>query len=150
MLKEASLDELFKDHDVSIAYLFGSQKDKGIAFMKGQSIEIERGSDLDIGVVFKDFPSPEQRFDLYINLYAGLSEIFNPFNIDLVFLQETDSLFQYEAIKGELVYCEDEGFLDRYEELVMKKAEDLSFKRIEFERDFLEAIRDGYIEIKHK
>lgn len=142
------LDDLFKQHRVRIAYLFGSQKDKGVAFLKGQSIEIERDSDLDIGVVLEDLPSPEQRLDLYMNLYADLSEVFNPFNIDLVLLQETDTLFQYEAIKGELIYYDDEEFLDSYEELVIKKAEDLSFKRIEFEKDFLEAIRDGYREIK--
>ncbi|MFN3395198.1 MAG: hypothetical protein ACK4Z9_00180, partial [Thermodesulfovibrionales bacterium] len=71
------LNDLFKQHGVRLAYLFGSQKDKGVAFLKGQSIEIERGSDLDIGVVLSDLPNPDQRFDLYINLYAGLSEIFN-------------------------------------------------------------------------
>lgn len=144
------LNDLFKQHGVRLAYLFGSQKDKGVAFLKGYPIEIERGSDLDIGVVLKDLPNPEQRVDLYINLYAGLSEIFNPFNIDLVLLQETDAIFQYEAIKGVLIYYDDQEFLDSYEELVIKKAGDLSFKRIEFEKDFIEAIRDGYREIKFK
>lgn len=144
------LNDLFKQYGVRLAYLFGSQKDKGVAFLKGQYIEIERGSDLDIGVVLKDLPNPEQRVDLYINLYAGLSEIFNSFNIDLVLLQETDAIFQYEAIKGELIYYDDQEFLDSYEELVIKKAEDLSFKTIEFEKDFIEAIRDGYREIKFK
>lgn len=148
MVKRERLIDLFRRHGVKLAYLFGSQKEKGLAFLSDQPVEIERGSDLDIGIVFEDIP--QKRFEVYGNIYADLSEIFSPFNVDPVFLQETDSLFQYEAIKGELIYCEDEDFLDCYEELVMKKAEDLSFKRIEFEKDFLEAIRDGYIEIKHK
>lgn len=32
----------------------------------------------------------------------------------------------------------------------MKKASDLSFKKIEFEKDFLEALRDGYFELKDR
>ncbi len=49
-----------------------------------------------------------------------------------------------------MIYCEDQEFLDKYEEMVMKKTEGLAYKRKEFERDFLEAIKDGYFEIEHK
>lgn len=51
---------------------------------------------------------------------------------------------------GEMVYCKDELFLEEYEERVMKMASDLSFKKMDFEKDFLEAIRDGYFEIEHR
>jgi len=142
------LNDLFRRYKVKIAYLFGSQAKNGIEFLNGQVIEPAKGSDLDIGVVFDYLPINKSL--IYGELYADLSEIFLPFNIDLVFLQETDSLFQYEAIKGEVIYCEDIDFLDDYEELVMKKAEDLSYKRKQVENDFLEAIKDGYFEIKHR
>jgi len=49
-----------------------------------------------------------------------------------------------------VIYCEGHNFLDDYEELVLKKAEDLAYKRKEFERDFLEAIKDGYFKIDSK
>jgi len=55
-----------------------------------------------------------------------------------------------DAIEGKLVYFEDESFLDNYEEGVVKRADDLSYKRIEFEKDFFEAVRDGYFEIEHR
>jgi predicted nucleotidyltransferase len=142
-----SLTQLFKKHHVKIAYLFGSQREKGIAFLSGNSRDIVSGSDLDIGVVFERLP--DHIFKIYGDLYADLSMFFEPFNIDLVFLQETDPLFQFEAINGDLIYCEDERFCDDYEEMVMKKASDLLYKKIEFEKDFLEAIKDGYFEIKH-
>lgn len=142
------MEELFRKHKVKIAYLFGSQKERGIAFLKGESVDIEKGSDLDIGVVFEKLP--EKKFEAYGDLYVDLSLLFKPFNIDIVFLQETDALFQYEAIKGALIYCEDESFLDDYEELVTKRAADLSYKKIEFEKDFLEAVKDGYFEIAHR
>jgi predicted nucleotidyltransferase len=142
-----SLRKLCRTYRVSIAYLFGSQKEVGTAFLGGGEREIEKGADLDIGVVFDKFP--EKPFMVYEELYADLSVLFEPFKIDLVLLQETDALFQYEAIKGQVIYYEDETFLDDYEEMVMKQASDLSFKKIEFERDFLEAIRNGYFEIEH-
>lgn len=142
------LSEIFKKYGVKIAYLFGSQKEKGIQFLKGKAIEPDKSSDLDIGVVFEKIPAGY--ISLYGDIYVDLSEFFSPFNIDLVFLQETDVFLQFEAINGEVIYCEDEEFLDEYEEMVMKKASDLAFKRKEFEKDFLEAIRDGYCEIKLK
>jgi predicted nucleotidyltransferase len=144
MLREA-LDRIFEKHGVKIAYLFGSQQEAGLSFLQGKSIDIEKGSDLDVGVVFERLP--QKAFDVYGDLFADLSLELDPFAVDLVFLQETNSLFQYEAICGKRVYCKDEFFCDDYEELVMKKASDLAFKRKEFERDFLEAIRDGYFEI---
>jgi len=147
-MKRDEIREIFKRYNVKIAYLFGSQRDKGLAFLNGQPGDSEKGSDLDIGVVFSRLP--QKRMDTYGGLYADLSIFFEPFNIDLVFLQETNSLFQYEAIRGIPIYCDDEDFLDEYEERVMKRAEDLAYKRRQFERDFLEAIRDGYIEVKHR
>jgi predicted nucleotidyltransferase len=147
-MKRNEIKEIFKRYNVKIAYLFGSQRDKGLAFLNGQPRDLEKGSDLDIGVVFNKLP--QERMNTYGELYADLSILFEPFNIDLVFLQETNSLFQYEAIRGIPIYYDDEDFLDEYEEMVMKKAEDMAYKKREFEKDFLEAIRDGYFEVKHR
>jgi predicted nucleotidyltransferase len=147
-MKRETLIGLLKKYHVKIAYIFGSQKESGIAFLNDRNSTIDERADLDIGVVFEKLPT--DTFGVYGEIYASLSILFEPFNIDLVFLQETDTLFQYEAIKGELIYCEDENFLDEYEELVMKMASDLSFKKAEFERDFIEAVKDGYFEITHR
>lgn len=38
-----------------------------------------------------------------------LTELFKRHKVDLVFLQETDAMFQYEAIKGNLIYFEEES-----------------------------------------
>ena len=147
MKKERSGD-IFRKHEVILAYLFGSQKEAGISFLEGVATRIDDEVDLDIGVVFKTFP--EDTFEAYGELYANLSLFFEPFTVDLVFLQETDALFQYEAITGELVFSDDELYLEEYEEQVMKRASDLSFKKNEFEKDFLEAVKDGYFEITHR
>lgn len=147
-MKRERLGDLFRKHGVMLAYLFGSQREAGIAFLEGRTLRIDDEADLDIGVVFKIFP--EDVFGTYGELYADLSIFFEPFAVDLVFLQETNSLFQYEAITGTLIYCGDELFSEAYEEYVMKMASDLSFKKIQFERDFLRAVKDGYFEIKHR
>jgi predicted nucleotidyltransferase len=143
-----TLEKILKGYGVKGAYLFGSQLYAGLAFLDGEVREIERGSDLDIGVVFECLP--RKTYDVFGNLYAELSMLFEPFEMDLVFLQETSPLFQYEAITREMVFCGDESFCDEYEEKVMKMASDLSFKKAEFEKDFMEAVRDGYFEIAHR
>jgi hypothetical protein len=146
--RQETLISILRQYGVKAAYLLGSQKDAGVSFLNGNAPVVEEKVDLDIGVLFEKLP--EDAFQAYGEIYADLSIFFEPFRVDLVFLQETGALFQYEAIKGEIVFCDDELFLEEYEERVMKMASDLSFKKIEFEKDFLEAIKDGYFEIEHR
>jgi predicted nucleotidyltransferase len=142
------LNKIFEKYEVMTAYLFGSQRESGLKFFKGQKIKIEKTSDLDFGLLLK--ASPRDMYKFYGNLYYDLSAIFEPFSIDIVFLHEVDSLFKYEIIKGCRIYEKDEKFADEYEEAVMKYASDLSFKRKMFEQDFFEALKNGYFEIELK
>jgi len=43
--------------------------------------------------------------------------------------------------------CNFENYASEYEELLIKTASALAFKKEEFKRDFLEAIKGGYFEI---
>lgn len=148
-MKSEKLEDIFRKHGIILTYLFGSQKESGITFLSGDYSMVAEESDLDIGVLFAKLP--EDGFKVYGELYADLSLFFEPFAVDLVFLQETNILFQYEVISGgEVVYCKDELFLEEYEERVIKMASDLSSKKMEFEKDFLEAIKDGYFAIESR
>jgi len=148
-MRKEKLGDILKREGVKVAFVFGSQKDAGISFLNGNAPKVDEKADLDIGVLFEKLP--EDTFDLYGELYTGLSLFFEPFSVDLVFLQETGILFQYEVISGgERVYCRDDLFFEEYEERIIKMASDLSFKKTQFEKDFLEAIRDGYFEIEHR
>lgn len=138
--------QILQSHNVVLAYLFGSQREAGVLYLQDGHAEMDSGSDLDLGVVFGEFP--KSPFLVYGDLYAELTPFFEPFNLDLVFLQETSYLFQHEAIQGDLIFCADEQFLDDYEEMVLKRAADLSFKQISFRRDFFEAIEHGYFPIE--
>ncbi len=109
-MKKHLLEAIVKSHGIKACYMFGSQKDAGRAFLEGSPYPVEKHADLDVGVIFGR--PPPKAFEAYGDLYAALSIFFEPFTIDLVFLEETSALFQYEAIQGDLVYCEDEVFLD--------------------------------------
>jgi len=142
------LGQLIEKHKVILAYLFGSQKNAGLKYLNEQEALIEETSDLDIGILLEN--PHVNMYRLCGDLYYDLSTIFEPFNIDIVFLHEVSFLLKFEIIKGHRIYTSDEGFADEYEENVIKFASDLSFKRRMFEKDFLEALENGYFEIELK
>jgi predicted nucleotidyltransferase len=142
--REIRLAELLRKHEVRTAYLFGSQQEAGSDYLQGRETKVDEKSDLDIGVVVNR--PPEHMFEYYGNLYADLSGIFQPFKIDLVFFHEVHALLKYDMIRGQCVYAADQRRTDDDEEMVMKTAEDLAYKRREFERDFTEAITHGHFE----
>jgi len=140
------LKQIFKSHNVVLAYLFGSQKDIGLKYIKGGDTRIKQFSDLDIGVLLEAIP--QDMYKTCGNLSLDLSNIFKPFNIDISFLHEISYLLKYDVISGHRIYTADDVFADEYEEKVVKMASDLAFKRSQFEKDFLEALEDGHFEIK--
>lgn len=141
-----SLTTLCKRHAISLVYLFGSQAAAGHAYFQGISAEPISRSDLDIGLVFDTLPA--SRMQVYGQIYEGVSSIFAPFSIDPVFLQETDYLFQFEAIKGKLIYAVSEATLDAYEDRVLKFASDIAFYLPLFQQEVMEAIENGYFQIE--
>jgi len=65
-------------------------------------------------------------------------------------LHEVDHLIKLEAIKGINVYSLDQGYRETYEEKVMMFASDeIEIFKLN-ERDFLEAIDNGYFEFEYK
>lgn len=139
---------LFERHDVVLAYLFGSQQDAGYAFLEGKSPLTDEVSDLDIGILFRE--PPVHSYRSFGALYADLAAFFKPFKIDIVFLHEVHSLLKFEITSGVRIYAADEDEADAYEDMVMKFAADLAFKRRMFEPDFIEAVENGHFEIEHR
>jgi predicted nucleotidyltransferase len=145
-VKESKLRKIFEKYRVKLAYLFGSQQESGLNFLKKGEKNILKNSDLDIGVFLNKIPSDMYKF--YGDLYHDLSDLFEPFQVDIIFLNEVNHLLKFEIIKGHRIFAESSNFADDYEESVMKIAADLNFKRKMFEEDFLEALKNGYIEIE--
>ncbi|MEK6682076.1 MAG: nucleotidyltransferase domain-containing protein [Nitrospirota bacterium] len=130
-----------------LIYLFGSQAGKGKGFLEGEDAAPDPFSDLDVAVAFEN--PPTEAMKIYGEMYKEISMLFEPFNIDLVFMHEMSALFQYEIIKGIRIYEKDEHVADEFEEEVMKRAEDMLFKKKIFDSEVMEAIEDGYSEFEY-
>jgi len=143
------IKEIFRRYNIALCYLFGSQKEIGEALLEGEKVEVlDPESDIDFAVLFKTLP--ESPLEVYASLSLDLQDMASPFRADLLFLHEVDHLIQLEAIKGICVYSEDERLRDEYEEMVMMLAPDeLEIFRLN-ERDFFEAIDDGYFEFEYQ
>jgi len=140
--------KIAEKYGIALIYLFGSQSENGAGYLQDNNINAEGLSDLDLAVFFKSIPSDPMK--IYGVLYKELSEVFEPFHIDLIFMHEVDVLFQYEIIKGIRIFEKDASFADELEEMIMKRAEDLAFKKRIMNREILEAIEDGYIEFEYR
>ena len=146
-MREESIKAIAENFDLILVYLFGSQADMGRRFLDGDKVSLDPFSDLDVAVAFKKPPSETMK--VYGSLYKEISELFVPFDIDLLFMQEVNTLFQHEIIKGVRIYERDESIADEFEEIIMKRAEDLIFKRKIFDREIMEAMEHGYFEFKY-
>jgi len=115
------LDEICRKLGLLAVYLFGSRADDGLAVLEGRNVDGE-GSDLDVGVVFRDREVPVERLG---PLQVELEEAFAPLRVDLVPLQRVDALFCFEALDGHRVAAPDPVAADYYELYVMRRAAEL-------------------------
>lgn len=106
-------EKKLQDFNVSIVYLFGSQ-------LQGATTPL---SDIDIGVVFNSLDALKDSLNLYTKLYDIFTDIFpGPYEIDIVFMQQTSLVLQYEIIKhGKILYESNPIFRADYEEQIIKE-----------------------------
>lgn len=134
------IKQIAEKFNIALIYVFGSQVEAGLDLLKGIPREInDPMTDIDIGVVFLNgLPEAKKKHILYSSIYSALHEIFMPYPLDLVLLQETHSVFQGEVVCGECIYFITKEFKDNYEEKVLMRAADF--------RPFLERYLDELLE----
>ncbi len=147
------LKDLCKKYKIGLVYLFGSQKEKAYQLLKNNddyNIKIDDPlTDIDVGIVFLfDLDNIKHRYKLYASIYNELEELFKPYKLDLVFLQETHSVFQTEALKGICVYSESESFKDEYEMMILRRAADFKYVLDLYHKEVLENSRRNEISQK--
>lgn len=108
--------------EIAGAYLLGSY---------GQGLE-HRGSDIDIGLVFKDKGVLEDSLNLRVKYYKLLASLFEDIKknqeIDIVFLQSVPLTLRKEAINnGRLFYIRDPEKIINFEEETRRDYQDLAF-----------------------
>lgn len=132
--------ETCKRYNIALAYLFGSQKENALKILEDENIRIEDPlADIDVGIVFlKDIEEIPERHKLYADIYNDLEDLFKPYHLDLVFLQECHSVFQVEAIKGICIYSISEEFKDNYEMMILRRSADFRYVLEKFYEEALE------------
>ena len=140
MDKRQELQKICKENNIVLAYLFGSQVETGLNLLNGKKQELtDPLADIDVGVIFRTpLPGPKDRFLLYSKIYNQLEDLFIPYPLDLVFLQETHSVFQANAVCGQCIYYEDLQYKEAYEENILRFAADF--------RPFLDKYYDEILE----
>lgn len=141
------LNKVAERFGCSLIYLFGSQAEIGRRYFEGEKVQPDPFADLDVVMAFTN--PPENSFEVYGKLFREISEVFEPFRVDLVFMHEVHTLFQYEIIKGVRIFAQDEFIADEIEEDIMKRAEDLSYKKRIFDQEVMEALECGYFEFEY-
>ncbi|OGW73576.1 MAG: hypothetical protein A3J72_03980 [Nitrospirae bacterium RIFCSPHIGHO2_02_FULL_40_19] len=139
--------DIAERYGCNMVYLFGSQADNGRRYLEGGYVVPEPSSDLDLAVAFET--PPLDVFKIYGSLYKEFSDIFEPFEVDIVFMHEVDILFKFEIIKGVRIYEKDAIISDEFEEEVIKRAGDLIYKKRIFNKEIMEAVEDGYFEFEY-
>ena len=143
------IEEICKKHKVALCYLFGSQKEIGRSLLEGKNEKMtDAESDIDFAVLFETLPL--NSLEIYSRLSIDLQDLVSPFKADLLFLQEVDHLIQLEVIKGINIFSLNDEYREAYEEKVMMFASDeLEIFKLN-DRDFLEAIGNGYFKFEYQ
>lgn len=140
MEKIEKLREICQKYNIALVYLFGSQKENSLKLLNGEKVEINDPlADIDVGIVFsQDIESIPERHKVYSNLYNDFEDLFLPYHLDLVFLQECHSIFQTEALLGICVYSISEEFKDAYEMMVLRRSADFKYILDKYDEEALE------------
>jgi hypothetical protein len=134
------LRDICQKHNIALVYLFGSQKENSLKLLNGEKVDIKDPlADIDIGIVFsQDIESIPERYKVYSNVYNDFEDLFLPYHLDLVFLQECHSVFQTEALLGICVYRITEEFKDEYEIMVLRRSADFKYVLDKYTEEALE------------
>ena len=132
--------DICQKYNIALVYLFGSQKENSLNILNEEKVDIKDPlADIDVGIVFSQhIESIPDRHKVYSNIYNDFEDLFLPYHLDLVFLQECHSVFQTEALLGICVYSISEEFKDEYEMMVLRRAADFKYVLDKYAEDALE------------
>jgi len=143
-----ALAAICEGHGATLCYLFGSQPENAWRILLGEEVAINDPlTDIDVGVVFAEFDSYREASALhrvYARLLSPLQDLFSPYTVDLVFLQEHHSVFQMEAIRGRCAYSISDEYRFDYEEAIARRAADFRPVLDAYLEDVAQGFRERY------
>lgn len=114
MLKQeiaASIVPVLQEYGVMSCYLFGSRA----------TGEQHPGSDVDLAVLFADFPPQGNLLQLEIELQEKLQEVLQPLEVDLVLLQKVPLDLRFTIIRqGQVLYSVNEELRTDFEDVTIR------------------------------
>lgn len=132
------LESICLRHGVASLYVFGSRASEIAARVAGEpATRASRGSDLDVAVQPREDALRDAR--ARVTLAGELEALFDVPRVDLVILPEAAPFVAADAVRGELLYCDDEDRQAREELYHLRRAADLA----PFQRRRLEGILTG-------
>ena len=132
------LERICRSYDVASLYAFGSRAEEIAARVAGRPpIPGPVDSDLDIAVQ----PAPEGLRDVKdrVRLTQELEDLFVVSRVDLIILPLASPFLAADAVRGELLFCEEEDQQAREELYILRRAADLA----PFQRDRLNGLLSG-------
>lgn len=135
---QESIASLCRRFRVSSLYAFASRAKEAAARVRGERVSGgPMESDLDIAVqpAAGALLDPEDR----VRLMQALEDLFEVPRVDLVILPRADAFLAADAVRGELLYCDDEDLQAREELYYLRRAADLAG----FEKARLQGILSG-------
>ncbi len=143
-----ALAAICEAHGVTLCYLFGSQSENAWRILLGEQVAINDAlTDIDVGVVLAEFDSCREAnvlHRIYARLLSPLQDLFSPYTVDLIFLQEHHSVFQMEAIKGRCAYSISDEYRFDYEETIARRAADFRPVLDAYLEDVAQGFRERY------
>jgi len=132
------LERICRGYDVVSLYVFGSRAEEITARVAGRPPRPGPvDSDLDIAVQ----PSPKGLRNVKdrVRLMQALEDLFGVFRVDLVILPLASPFLAADAVRGELLFCDDEDRQSHEELYFLRRAADL----VPFQRDRLNGLLSG-------
>ncbi len=137
---EEKLKKICEKYGIISLYAFGSRAKEAYNFLKGKRKRLRKSfSDLDIAVVAKEgfFGSAKERVEFSLEI----EDFFGVERVDLIVLLEAPVFLALEAIRGELLFCDDKIRQAREEIYYLRKAADLAF----YKNKYFEEMINGEI-----
>lgn len=135
-MKGEEIKDLFKRCGVKLAYLFGSQVSR----------DIDRFSDIDIGVLFASKLPFHKKMEVYAHLSNSIERILDKKGVDLIFMDEVPVELQFQIIStGKIIFSVNEDYRFRYESYIQGIYMDLKPFHEKSYRDIMESFSEEKI-----
>lgn len=130
MNKISLSQKIFENYpNILAVYLFGS-------YLENPA----NARDIDLAVLTKDNKSSP--VNLYMELYPSLAEIFNPLDVDLLFLQNASLPLSFEIIsQGKVIYSSNEDNRTDYEYYISGRYMDFKYHLDKGYQELYETVR---------